>query len=231
MVRVTQPAGNQSDSGGHDFFENGNKIIFSRSNSNGGTWDLYVTRSDGTGGETQITNTATINETLPVISHNQQYLAYLIYVPLTTGWMEMIALARVGEWTPFKQIQLQPPIGGSRVSAIAFSDCDDKLYVAAVVPEVEAKPQNKKIELFEVTGILEASPKIHRLTQNTFRDSQPDAIPRDPLPPCTRCADIRSQTTVPESPEITVNGVRFKSARQSNGEIIGVSVEDYSFPR
>jgi len=230
-VQITHPAANQSDSGGHDFFENGNKIIFARSNSNGGTWDLYVTHSDGTGGETQITSTSTVNEKLPVISHNQQYLAYLIYVPLTTGWMEMIALARVGEWIPFKQIQLQPPIGGSRISAIAFSDYDDKLYVAAVVPEVEAQPQNKKIELFKVTRILEASPEIYRLTDNVFKDSQPDAIPRHPLPPCARCADIRSQTTVPESPEITVNGVRFKSARRSNGEIIGVSVEDYSFPR
>jgi hypothetical protein len=230
-VQVTNPAANQSDSGGHDFFENGNKIIFARSNSNGGTWDLYVTRSDGTGGEAQITNTAMINETLPVISHNQKYLAYLIYVPLTTGWMEMIALARVGEWAPFKQIQLQPPIGGSRISAIAFSGCDDKLYVAAVVPEVEAQPQNKKIELFEVTRILEASPEIHRLTHNTSKESRPDAIPRNPLPPCTRCAGIRSQSPAPESPELTVNGLRFKTAKLSNGAISGVSIEDYSYPR
>lgn len=229
-VQITHPAANQSDSGGHDFFENGNKIIFARSNSTGGTWDLYVTRSDGTS-ETQITQTAAVNETLPVISHNQQYLAYLIYVPLAPGWMETIALSRVGEWTPFKQIQLQPPIGGRRISAIAFSADDDKLYVAAVVPEVEAQPQNKKIELFEVTRILEASPQIHRMTHNTFKDSQPDAIPRNPLPPCVRCADIRNQTPVPESPELTVNGVRFQSARISSGEITGVSIEDYSYPR
>jgi hypothetical protein len=230
-VQITHPAANQTDSGGHDFFENGNKIILARSNSTGGTWDLYVTRSDGTGGVTQITQTATVNEILPVISHNQQYLAYLIYVPLAPGWMETIALCRTGEWTPFKQIQLQPPIGGRRISAIAFSADDDKLYVAAIVPEVEAQPQNKKIELFEVTRVLEASPQIHRMTHNTSKDSQPDSVPRNPLPPCVRCADIRSQTPVPKSAELTVHGVRLKSARLSSGEITGVSIEDYSYPR
>jgi hypothetical protein len=45
------------------------------------------------------------------------------------------------------------------------------------------------------------------------------------------CTDIRSQSAVPASAELTVNGVRFKSAKLPNGTVTGVSIEDYSYPR
>ena len=230
-VQITHPPANRSDSGGHDFFDNGNRIVFARSGPTGGSWDLYVARSDGTGGETAITQSANIHEILPVISHNQQYLAYLIYVPLAPGTMETIVLARVGEWSPIKQIQLQAPVGGRRIRALAFSEKDDALFVAAVVPEVQAASQDQKVELFEVTGIWGETPGIHRLTENVFWDSQPDAVPQTARPLCTRCADIRNQGAAPTAPAQVVNGVRFQSAKLPSGADAGVSIEDYSSPR
>jgi len=86
LLQVTNPPGSQSDSGGHDFFENGNKIIFSRSDSTGGTWDLYYKSSDGTGGVQLLTPTNTLNEVLPVVSHDGSRFAYLSYFPLAPGW-------------------------------------------------------------------------------------------------------------------------------------------------
>ena len=228
---VTTPGTNQSDSGGHDFFEGGNKIVFGRSNSTGGTWDLYYIQYDGSGGAQDITPTSAVNELLPVVSHDGNRLAYLSYIPLAPGWMEYITIAEIGSWAPVKIITLQPPLGGRKIGAIAFTHNDKGLYVATKSADVSATPDNKKYEIFLVKGIEpDQDVDIKRLTTNDAMDHHPSAIPADSYANCQRCIDVQSSPAIPHSPEFTLHRVLIKAATLPNGNSSYVSVEDYSSP-
>lgn len=213
-VAVTSPGPNQSDGAGHDFFDSGNKIVFSRSNSTDGTYDLYYQSSDGTGTAVPITSTSIVNEVLPVVSRSGAILAYLSYVALAPGWVEVINIVMVGPWTPLSQITLQPPIGGRRIDALAFSDDDQRLYVGTVSADVSASADSGKYEIFSVK--LDGS-DVRRLTNNAAFDSYSSAIPRLAGPPCTRCVDIAGMSPVSPTKEIVRNGVVFRAATLPNG--------------
>ena len=223
-ILVTNPGANQSDSGGHDFFENGNKIIFSRSNATGNTYDLFYKSSDGTGSAVPILPTTSVNEVLPVVSHDGSLLAYLSYVMLAPGMAEVIQIRNVGTWSSFSQITLQPPVGGRRIGALAFSDDDKKLYVGTKSADVSADPDTKKYEIFSVR--LDGS-DVERLTTNSAFDSYPSAIIKGNGQLCTRCVDIKSMSPVSATQEITYNGVVFKAATYSNGNPANIQVKDY----
>lgn len=230
--QVTNPAGSQSDSGGHDFFENGNKIIFSRSDSTAGTWDLYYKSSDGTGSAHPITPTNTLNEVLPVVSYDGSRLAYLTYFPLAPGWPESITVAKVGTWTPIKQITMQPPIGARKIGAIGFTHNDKGLYVATKSADVSATPDTKKYEIFLVKGIEpNENVVIKRVTSNDALDHHPSAIPSVFYTGCTRCLDVRKSEAIPRTQQFTLNSVVIKAATLPSGNPSSVSVEDYSSPR
>jgi hypothetical protein len=231
-ITVTHPPGSQSDSGGHDFFQSGNRIVFSRSNSTGGTWDLYYENSDGTGSPHPITATSNVNELLPVVSHDGRRLAYLQYVPLGPGWPELITVAEVGTWTPIKQITLQPPIGARKIGGIAFTQHDRGLYVATKCADVPATPDSKKYELFLVKGIEPGEDVVvKRLTSNEALDHHPSAIPLVSYADCTRCVDVRNSEAIPRTQQFTLNSVVIKAATLPSGNPSSVSVEDYSSPR
>lgn len=221
---VTNPGVNQSDSAGHDFFDNGNKIVFSRSGATGNTYDLYYKNIDGIGSAVPITPTSNVNEVLPVISHNGNLLAYLSYVMLAPGWSEVINVVDVGTWTPFSQFTLQPPIGGRRIGAIAFSADDKKLYVSTKSADVSASPDTKKKELFSVK--LDGT-EVKRLTNNSAFDSYPSAISRGNGQLCTRCVDIQNMSAMSPSQEFVYNSVVFKAANYSNGNPANIQVKDY----
>ena len=229
--QVTTPGTNQSDSGGHDIFEGGNKIVFARSNSTGGTWDLYYAPYDGSGSAQAITPTSFVNELLPVVSHDGNRLAYLSYIPLAPGWMELITIVEIGSWTPVKLITLQPPLGGRKIGAIAFTHNDQGLYVATKSADVSATPDTKKYEIFLVKGIgPDQDVDIKRLTTNDAMDHHPSAIPADSYANCQRCIDVQSSPAIPHSPEFTLHRVLIKAATLPNGNSSYVSVEDYSSP-
>lgn len=229
---VTSPGTNQSDSGGHDFFEGGNKIVFARSNSTGGTWDLYFTPYDGSGGAQVITPTSAVNELLPVVSHDGSRLAYLSYIPLAPGWMEFVTIVEIGNWVPVKVITLQPPLGGRKIGAIAFTHNDKGLYVATKSADVSATPDTKKYEIFLVKGLEpDQEVDIERLTTNDVMDHHPSAIPSVSYANCQKCIDVQSSPAIPHSPEITLHRVLIKAATLPSGNSSYVSVEDYSSPR
>jgi len=229
---VTTPGTNQSDGGGHDFFEGGNKIVFARSNSTGGTWDLFYAPYDGSGAAQAITPTSVVNELLPVVSHDGNRLAYLSYVPLAPGWMELITIVEIENWTPVKQITLQPPLGGRKIGAIAFTHNDQGLYVATKSADVSATPDTKKYEIFLIKGIEpDQDVDIKRLTTNDAMDHHPSAIPAESYANCQRCIDVRSSPALPHSPEFTLHRVLIKAATLPSGNSSYVSVEDYSSPR
>lgn len=229
--QVTTPGTNQSDGGGHDFFEGGNKIVFARSNSAGGTWDLYYIQYDGSGGAQVITPTNAVNELLPVVSHDGNRLAYLSYIPLAPGWMEYITIAEIGSWAPVKIITLQPPLGGRKIGAIAFTHNDKGLYVATKSADVSATPDTQKYEIFLVKGIEpDQDVDIKRLTTNDVMDHHPSAIPKVSYANCQRCIDVQSSAAIPHSPEFTLHRVLIKAATLPSGNLSYVSVEDYSSP-
>lgn len=222
--QVTTPGANQSDSGGHDFFEGGSKIVFSRSNATGNTYDLYFKNSDGTGSAVPITTSNAVYEVLPVVSHDGNLLAYLSYIPLAPGWLEIVNVVNVGTWTPISQFTLQPAIGGRRIGALAFSDDDQKLYVATKSADVSASPDIKKYEIFSVK--LDGT-DVERLTTNTALDSYPSAILKGSGEPCTRCVNIDKMPATPATQEITYNDVVFKAATYASGNPANIQVKDY----
>lgn len=78
--QVTYPSGSESDGGGHDFYVDNNvqNIVYSRDG------DLYYMFYNGTQPPNRITNTpGTVMETLPVVSHDGQLLAYRVSFKLT----------------------------------------------------------------------------------------------------------------------------------------------------
>jgi hypothetical protein len=181
-IQITFPGPGESDNRGHDFFDNDEKIVFSRRNPSTNSYDLYVTSSDGSGTLQQITNTSSLNEILPVVSHDGSLIAYVGYVMLAPGWMEVVTIVDAETWMTLHTFQLQPPVGGRRIGAIAFSRDDEKLYVGTKSADVTATPESKKYELYSVR--LDGSDS-KRLTNNQWFDSYPDAIPEGPVLTCT----------------------------------------------
>ena len=167
-LQVTFPTGSQSDGGGHDFYLSNNVqyLVYSRDG------DLYSMFYNGTHPPTQITNTpgVTMVETLPVVSHDNQILAYRVAYHLEhMPTFDYIQMVDIGTWTPRSAVILQPPVASGTISAIAFS-CDDKrLYVAA---GTSSAAESK--EIFSVK--LDGSDQ-QQLTSNSVFDSNPDAIP------------------------------------------------------
>lgn len=176
--QVTNPTGSQSDRGGHDFFDNGNKIVFSRFDATYNTYDLYHKNADGTGSPQQITATGTTNETFPVVSHDGKLLAHRLYVMLAPGWIDVINVLEVGTWTPVAQITMQPPAGplGPTIVSIAFSRNDQRLYVAARSSDVPVVPgtPGRRYEIFSIK--IDDPTDQDRLTNNEVPDYWPSSI-------------------------------------------------------
>ena len=169
FLQATYPTGSQSDGGGLDFYLDNNVqyVVYSRSG------DLYFMLYNGTQPPVPITNTPgfTTLETLPVVSHDGQLLAFRVSEKmLQYETFDYIRIVAVGTWALQNSIFLQPPAAMGTISSIAFS-CDDKrLYFAA-----ETSSAGGSREIFSVK--LDGSDQ-QQLTSNSVYDSKPDAIPK-----------------------------------------------------
>lgn len=171
---ITDPGPGQSDNLGHDYFDGGSKIVFTRRNAFNNSYDLLWKNADGSGQAQPLTASQSVNEILPVVSHDQSLVAYVSYIQLAAGWPEVVTVVEAGTWAPLQSFQFQPPVGGRRIGALAFSDDDQRLYIATRVPEVPASNNRDRYEIFAVK--LDGSDPV-RLTNNQFFDSHPSAIP------------------------------------------------------
>jgi Tol biopolymer transport system component len=165
---ATYPTGSQSDDGGLDFYLDNNiqYIVYSR---NG---ELYTEFYNGTQFPVLITNTpgSLILETLPVVSHDGQLLAFRVSYKLAhLGTVDYIQIVEIGTWASQNVIMLQPPVVGGTISSIAFSCNDVRLYVAAKTSSTAGSR-----EIFSTK--LDGSDQ-QQLTNNSVYDSKPDAIP------------------------------------------------------
>ena len=165
---ATYPTGSQSDDGGLDFYLDNNVqyMVYSR---NG---DLYSMFYNGTQSPVLITSTPgpLILETLPVVSHAGQLLAFRVSYKLAhLGTVDYIQIVEIGTWASQNVIMLQPPVAGGTISSIAFSCDDGRLYVAAKTSSTAGSR-----EIFSTK--LDGSDQ-QQLTHNSVYDSKPDAIP------------------------------------------------------
>lgn len=174
-VQVTNPDQYHSDSLGHDFFDNGTKIIFARTRLVQGGSQLYYQNADGTGSAALVPNTLP-HAYYPVVSHNGSLLAYRVKGPnLMPGSPEWILVHKIESWQKIAEFHLQAPVPalGSTIRGISFSKDDDRLYVAARAADVSAGGDDR-LEIFSIK--LDGTDQ-KRLTVNTAPDSYPSAVP------------------------------------------------------
>lgn len=170
LAAVTSPGPNESDDSGHDFFDAGRMIAFSRYDGTTQRRDLYAARSDGTGALQQITSTPELSEVAPVVSHNGRLLAYRAFHHGTGR--DSIRIVSTGNWALVREITLQPP-ADINISGISFRGDDQGLYVSVQASGVPGADIGKKQEIFSI-GI--DGQNQQRLTNNEWGDTSPVAI-------------------------------------------------------
>lgn len=226
-ARVTQPGPGESDSGGHDFLEEGNKIVFSRRNPATDSFDLFALATDGSTPAQPVVITRELNETLPVVSRDGRLLAYREHFMITPGGVERIVIVRTGTWQTYRTLALAPPAAADSIDALGFSHDDRTLYVAAQAVGSTASSASGRREIFALR--VDGTGGQRRLTDNAALDSQPDGIPRKPST-CLRCLAIREMPAGPPSAEVSRYGVVVEAAVLPSGMPSSVAVEDYSSP-
>ena len=170
LAAVTSPGPNESDDSGHDFYDAGRMIVFSRYDRTTRKRDLYATKSDGAGAPQQITNTPELSEVAPVVSHDGRLLAYRAFHHGTGR--DSIRIVSTGNWALIREITLQPP-ADVNISGISFRGEDQGLYVSVQASGVPGSDIGKKQEIFSI-GI--DSQNQQRLTTNEWGDTSPVAI-------------------------------------------------------
>ena len=170
LTSVTGPGPNESDDNGHDFYDAGRMIVFSRYDGTTQKRDLYATKSDGTGAPQQITNTTDISEVAPVVSHDGRLLAYRAFFHVTGR--DSIRIVSTGNWALVREITLQPP-ADVNISGLSFRGDDQGLYVSVQTSGIPGSDIGKKQEIFSI-GI--DGQNQQRLTNNEWGDTSPVAI-------------------------------------------------------
>ncbi len=170
LQQVTNPGANESDGSGHDFYNGGERIIFSRFDRTTQRRDLFHIGSDGSGLQ-RLTNTADISEVLPVISHDGRLLAYRAFYHEQPP-RETIRILNVAGWTLAHEITLPAPAEGN-ISGLDFSKNDQQLYVSVQSADVPGSLVNIKQEIFSIK--LDGTNMI-RLTNNAVSDTWPVSI-------------------------------------------------------
>jgi len=170
LAAVTSPGPNESDDSGLDFYDAGRMIVFSRHDRTTQKRDLYVTKSDGTGGPQRITNTPDVSEVVPVVSHDGRLLAVRAFYHGTGR--DTIRIVNTGSWTFVREIALQPP-ADLNISGISFRGDDRGLYVSVQATGIPGSDIGRKQEIFSI-GI--DGQNQQRLTTNETGDTWPVAI-------------------------------------------------------
>ena len=169
LQQVTNPGPGESDGSGHDFYNGGERIVFSRYDQTTQRRDLYHVSSNGSGIQ-QLTATADISEVLPVISHDGQLLAFRAYFHGTH--QETIRILNVADWTQVDEITLPAP-ADKNISGLDFSADDQRLYISIESADVPGSLINIKQEIF---SIKTDGTDLVRLTNNTDSDTSPVSI-------------------------------------------------------
>jgi hypothetical protein len=170
LASVTSPGPNESDDSGHDFYDAGRMIVFSRYDSATQKRDLYTTKSDGTGAPQQITNTPDISEVAPVVSHDGRLLAHRAFYHGTGR--DSIRIVSTENWALIREITLQTP-ADINISGLSFQGDDLGLYISVQASGVPGSDIGKKQEIFSI-GIDGRNQQ--RLTNNEWSDTSPVAV-------------------------------------------------------
>ena len=170
LAALTNPGPNESDDSGHDFYDAGRMIVFSRYDRTTQKRDLYAAKSDGTGTSQRVTNTSDVSEVLPVISHNGRLLAYRAFHHGTGR--DSIRLVSTGTWALVREITLQPP-ADVNISGLSFQGDDSGLYVSVQASDIPDMNVGKRQDIFSI-GI--DGQNQQRLTNNEWSDTTPVAI-------------------------------------------------------
>ena len=170
LAAVTNPGPNESDDNGHDFYDAGRMIVFSRYDGTTQKRDLYAAKSDGTGTSQRVTNTSDVSEVLPVISHNGRLLAYRAFHHGTGR--DAIRIVSTGNWALVREITLQPP-ADINISGLSFQGDDSGLYVSVQASDIPDMNVGKRQDIFSI-GI--DGQNQQRLTNNDWGDTTPVAI-------------------------------------------------------
>ncbi len=169
LHQITSPGPDESDGSGHDFYNGGERIVFSRYNHASQRRDLYLIGADGTGLQ-QLTETADISEVLPVVSHDGRLLAFRAF--FHTNLKETIRILNVSDWSLVNEITLPPP-AANNISGLDFSKDDQRLYVSVEVDDVAGTLLNIKQEIF---SIKTDGTELVRMTNNSVSDTWPISI-------------------------------------------------------
>lgn len=170
LAAASSPGPDESDDNGHDFYDAGRMIVFSRLDGTTQRRDLYAVKSDGTGTPRRITNTPDVSEVLPVVSHDGRLLAYRAFYHATGR--DAIRIASTGNWAPVREITLQPP-ADINISGLSFRGDDQGLFVSVQASDIQDMNVGKRQEIFSV-GI--DGQNQQRLTSNERGDTSPVAI-------------------------------------------------------
>lgn len=170
LQQITQPGVDESDDGGHDFYDGGAMLVFSRYDRTTQRRVLYTVSSDGSGTPVRLTSAQDVSEVLPVVSHDGQLLAYREFNHTTHT--DRIMVRDVGGWALAHTIILQPP-ADRNISGLDFAAGDQRLYFSVQTDDIAANPINIRQEVFSVD--LDGSNQ-QRLTDNTTGDIWPVAL-------------------------------------------------------
>lgn len=170
LQQITHPGVNESDDGGHDFYGGGAMLVFSRHDRTTQQRVLYTVNAYGGGAPIRLTNNQDVSETLPVVSHDGQLLAYREFNHTTLT--DRIIVVNVGNWTLVHTIILQPP-ADRNISGLDFAAGDQRLYFSVQADDVTGSTINIRQEVFSIN--LDGSNQS-RLTNNITGDTWPIAL-------------------------------------------------------
>ena len=172
LRQITNPGLEERDAGGHDFYNNGEMLIFSRLDTKTRTYDLFSVPVDGSSPVQRVTGATDSDEAYPAVSHDGRYLAYITWStpPSPTTWRIAVRILRVGSWTFEREIVIDPPM---TITWVEFSRNNRRLYFDGQSPDVAAVGNDKR----EVYSIKLDGTDLRRLTNNQTIDFKPSVKP------------------------------------------------------
>lgn len=173
QAQVTHPGPTETDQAA-DVLDD-KHIVFDRfDSSNNFKGDLYLKYIWDGRPPLQLTNTPTISELAPIISHDKTMVAYRVF--LGSGQDDQVHVAGItthSGLTPMYTIDLVSP-ADINISGVDFSRDDTQLFISTQADDVPGPNIDRKQEVFRVN--LDGSNQV-RLSNNSERDVQPSSVP------------------------------------------------------
>jgi len=171
-VQITSPSTTESD--GSADVVNDKFIIFTRTDrANNFNRDIFLKYVWDDRAAVRLTNTTDRSETLGVVSHNGQMIAFRVFIGAGDEEIHVASLnTGTGTIAVLHTIRLSLP-ATYNISGIDFSTDDTRLYVSVQVNDVPGNLINRMQELFSIR--LDGGGQ-HRLTLNSDADEYPSAV-------------------------------------------------------